>query len=78
MYGISPEDRLWLANHDQAERRQLAAADGMAKAARDGRRARRTEVGHAGRSLVRLPWAFVSQAVHALAHVHLPVHGTAH
>jgi hypothetical protein len=80
MYGISPDDRLWMVNRDQAERRRLAEADGMAKAARDGRRARRTEAAHTGSSLLRHPWTAVSHAAHALghAHLHLPTHGTAH
>ncbi len=34
MYGIAPDDRLWLVNHDHAERRQEATANRMAAASR--------------------------------------------
>jgi hypothetical protein len=69
MYGISPEDRLWMVNRDQAERRQLAATDRIAATER-----------RTSRTLVRHPWTAVSHALHALSHVrlHVPTHGTAH
>ncbi|MCU0505795.1 MAG: hypothetical protein MUE82_08495 [Chloroflexi bacterium] len=36
MYGIAPDDRLWLVQRDQDERRQAVAADRIAAAARRG------------------------------------------
>ncbi len=80
MYGISPEDRLWMVKRDQAERRQLSAADRMAAATRDGSPEQRAEAPRSGRTLGRHSWTVVAHTLHALAHphVHVPTHHAAH
>jgi hypothetical protein len=72
MYGISPDDRLWLVKRDQDERRQAAEAGRMAASAGSGAdRPSRLDAPLAG---AHRAWARVR---HALS-VHHPVahHGT--
>lgn len=80
MNGISPQDRLWLVNRDQAERRRLTAADHIAAAARDERRGRKTEAAHSGRDVPHGRWTTVSHMLRTLAHphVHVPMHRPVH
>ncbi len=77
MYGISPDDRLWLIERDQEERRALASADRSRSSIAAGRRDRRSEMPAVGISLLRRSWIAASRALHALMGVRAATHGRA-